>query len=211
MTQVSAIDVNRKATYNAVKIQVNNPQANIANGFKTSPEDNGTYNAVTIEVNNPKIQAGKKHHHGIYDYPCAECMVTSELAPIHAVSLPKLPVYQTTNFINNKTLINAELGQKNSSKEIEKAIVEKNAMPEVETLVIEKTVTVPLPNLTTVEEQKLNPDKKVSFNGRTSSFNTSYFCWYFLPMGYMMCHLENNNSGKHYVPSRMYEDYKKIA
>lgn len=59
--------------------------------------------------------------------------------------------------------------------------------------------------------QKLNPDKKVSFNGRTSSFNTSYFCWNFLPMGYMMCHLENNNSGKHYVPSRMYEDYKKIA
>ena len=59
--------------------------------------------------------------------------------------------------------------------------------------------------------QKLNPDKKVSFNGRTSAFNTSYFCWNFLPLGYMMCHLKNNNSGKHYVPSRMYEDYKKIA
>ena len=59
--------------------------------------------------------------------------------------------------------------------------------------------------------QKLNPDKKVSFNGRTSAFNTSYFCWNFLPMGYMMCHLENNNSGKHYVPSRMYDDYRKIA
>lgn len=59
--------------------------------------------------------------------------------------------------------------------------------------------------------QKLNPDKKVSFNGRTSAFNTSYFCWNFLPMGYMMAHLEHNNSGKNYVPSRMYYDYRKIA
>lgn len=59
--------------------------------------------------------------------------------------------------------------------------------------------------------QKLNPDKKVSFNGRTSAFNTSYFCWNFLPMGYMMAHLEHNNSGKNFVPSRMYDDYRKIA
>lgn len=59
--------------------------------------------------------------------------------------------------------------------------------------------------------QKLNPDKKVSFNGNTSSFNTSYFCWKFLPRDYMMCHLENNNSGKHYIPSRMYEDFKRVA
>ena len=54
--------------------------------------------------------------------------------------------------------------------------------------------------------QKLNPDKKVSFNGATSSFNTAYFCWNFLPRDYMMCHLEHNNSGKHFTPSRMYED-----
>ena len=54
--------------------------------------------------------------------------------------------------------------------------------------------------------QKLNPDKKVSFNGKGSSFNTAYFCWKFLPFDYIMCHLEHNNSGKHYVPSRMYED-----
>lgn len=154
MTQVSAIDINRSATYNAVKIQVNNPQTNISDGFKLSPEDNGTYNAVAIEINNPKVQAGKKHNHGIYNYPCADCMVTSDLAPIHAVSLPKLPVYQTTNFINNRTLINAELGQKNSSKEIEETIKENKTMPEVESIVIEKTVTVPLPNVTTVEEQK---------------------------------------------------------
>ena len=54
--------------------------------------------------------------------------------------------------------------------------------------------------------QKLTPDKKVSFNGKTSSFNTAYFCWNFLPRDNMYCHLENNNSGRHFVPSRMYED-----
>ncbi len=59
--------------------------------------------------------------------------------------------------------------------------------------------------------QKLNPDKKVSFNGRTSSFNTAYFCWNFLPRDYMTCHLEHNNSGRHYVPSRMWEDYHAAA
>ena len=59
--------------------------------------------------------------------------------------------------------------------------------------------------------QKLNPDKKVSFNGRTSSFNTAYYCWNMLPRDLMHCHLEHNNTGKHYVPSRMYEDLKEVA
>ena len=54
--------------------------------------------------------------------------------------------------------------------------------------------------------QKLNPDKKVSFDGNTPSFNTAYFCWNFLPRDYIMCHLEHNNSGKHYIPSRMWND-----
>ena len=54
--------------------------------------------------------------------------------------------------------------------------------------------------------QKLTPDKKVSFNGKTSSFNTAYFCWNFLPRDNMYCHLVHNNSGKHYTPSRMHEE-----
>lgn len=54
--------------------------------------------------------------------------------------------------------------------------------------------------------QKLNPDKKVSFDGNIPSFNTAYFCLGILPRDYMVCHLEHNNSGKHFVPSRMYED-----
>lgn len=48
-------------------------------------------------------------------------------------------------------------------------------------------------------------DKKVSFNGNTSSFNTSYFCNKMLPKGIIFHHLEHNNSGKHYVASNMYE------
>ena len=51
--------------------------------------------------------------------------------------------------------------------------------------------------------QRLVPDKKVSFNGSTSSFNTCYFCYNLLPRDNMYCHLENNNSGKYFIPSRM--------
>jgi hypothetical protein len=48
-------------------------------------------------------------------------------------------------------------------------------------------------------------DKKVSFNGNTSSFNTSYFCNKMLPQGIIFSHLEHNNSGKNYIPSKMYK------
>lgn len=51
--------------------------------------------------------------------------------------------------------------------------------------------------------QLLIVDKKVSFNGNTASFNNSYFCYKMLPKDLMFAHLENNNGGKHFVPSRM--------
>jgi hypothetical protein len=54
--------------------------------------------------------------------------------------------------------------------------------------------------------QLLIVDKKVSFDGNTSSFNTSYFCNKFLPKDLMFRHLENNNSNKHYIPSSMYKN-----
>ena len=47
-------------------------------------------------------------------------------------------------------------------------------------------------------------DKKVSFDGNTASFNTSYFCNKMLPQKLIFKHLEHNNSGKNYIPSRMY-------
>jgi len=54
--------------------------------------------------------------------------------------------------------------------------------------------------------QLLIVDKKVSFDGNTSSFNNSYFCSKFLPRDLMFVHLDHNNSGKNYKPSRMYGD-----
>jgi len=53
--------------------------------------------------------------------------------------------------------------------------------------------------------QLLIVDKKVSFDGNTSSFNNSYFCSKFLPKDLMFRHLEHNNSGKNYTKSNMYK------
>ena len=47
-------------------------------------------------------------------------------------------------------------------------------------------------------------DKKVSFDGKTPSFNTSYFCNKMLPEKLRFVHLEHNNTNKNFVPSRMY-------
>ena len=46
-------------------------------------------------------------------------------------------------------------------------------------------------------------DKKVSFDGNTASFNTSYFCNKMLPYQLVFHHLEHNNTGKNFVESRM--------
>ncbi len=54
--------------------------------------------------------------------------------------------------------------------------------------------------------QLLIVDKKVSFDGNTASFNNSYFCWNMLPKGIVFEHLENNNSKKNFVGSRMHDD-----
>ena len=177
MTHIPAIDANRainskSATYNAVKIQINDPKTNIPDGFKTSPEDNSVYNAVAIEVNRPAVEAGKKHKHhhchNIYDYPCAECPVTSDMAPIHPVKVPNLPVmpvaYQTTNFINNRTLINAELEFENKPQATDSVKTNNKPIQDAEIVILEEIVAVPEPNLTTTEEEKTTP-KEITFNG----------------------------------------------
>lgn len=46
-------------------------------------------------------------------------------------------------------------------------------------------------------------DKKVSFDGNTASFNTSYFCRNILPKQLMFYHLEHNNTKDKFVGSRM--------
>jgi len=49
-------------------------------------------------------------------------------------------------------------------------------------------------------------DKKVSFDGNTSSFNSSFFCKGVLPRELIFCSLEHNNSNKFYMASRMHTD-----
>lgn len=58
--------------------------------------------------------------------------------------------------------------------------------------------------------QLLIPDKKVSFDGNTASFNNSYFCNKILPKDLMFVHLEHNNTKNNYVPSRMYKDIENL-
>lgn len=53
------------------------------------------------------------------------------------------------------------------------------------------------------EFQLLLVDKKVSFDGNTSSFNSSYFCSNLLPKQIIVEHLEHNNTGNNFVKSRM--------
>jgi hypothetical protein len=46
-------------------------------------------------------------------------------------------------------------------------------------------------------------DKKVSFDGNTSSFNCSYFSDGILPKGNTFYHLPHNNTRKNFKPSGM--------
>ena len=57
--------------------------------------------------------------------------------------------------------------------------------------------------------QLLIVDKKVSFDGNTTSFNNSYFCWNMLPKGIVFEHLANNNSKSHFVPGCMHNTKKR--
>lgn len=51
--------------------------------------------------------------------------------------------------------------------------------------------------------QLLMFDKKVSYDGNTASFNTSYFCSDLLPKQIITESLDNNNSRRHFKPSTM--------
>lgn len=53
--------------------------------------------------------------------------------------------------------------------------------------------------------QLIIPDKRISFNGNPSSFNSAYFCYNFTKKDLQFCHLPHCNSGKNYTPSRMYK------
>jgi hypothetical protein len=53
------------------------------------------------------------------------------------------------------------------------------------------------------ELQLLIVNKKVSFNGRTASFNNSYFCRNVLSRDLIFVPIAHNNAGRYYTSSRM--------
>lgn len=57
--------------------------------------------------------------------------------------------------------------------------------------------------------QLLIVDKKVSFDGNTASFNTSYFCREILSQQLIFEHLEHNNTGVKFIGSRMMRNEEK--
>lgn len=187
MTQVSGVDIYKKvpANYNAVKIQINNPTTSIPEGFKPMEGDNGIYNAVNIEVNKPTVDV--KKNSSIYNYP-----ENNEIIPFEHVIMPNLelprptytPMYQT--FINNKTLVSAEIELempekvtlKNDAEGVKnteiKAEDKKTSQIADKTTYTKKYVSVPEPNFVEIAEAKNIQDIKepaiqpLSFKGNTN-------------------------------------------
>ena len=241
MSQISAInksEINfKQATYNAVKIQINKPQANISDCV--NEEDNGIYNAISIEVNEPKINKGEKHCNHFYEYPNSENPVTADLAQIHKINLPKLPVptttYQTTNIINNRTLINAKLGlskavkPENNKKVKEQADTEniikaeKSVIPtpeenstkpaEEKVVIIEETIIVPEPNISKIEDQKINKaaEKAPSFKAEVPRTVEIIPSVDIKPSVDIPLTLKNLSSSNFDVQAQQMEDLAKIA
>lgn len=189
MTHIPAVDANRMlpnkpANYNAVKIQINDPKTIIPEGYEKNPNDNNIYNGVDLVINRPTVEYVTKP---VYSYPQAEepvgyGMIYSQKMLDYPI-LP--PTYQTTNFVNNRTFINAEI-------EVEGADLSKKSEPElvgnpqtddkvlvredvvliesipVEDVEVEELSVVPQPELTTLEEQKADAiDSSLSFHGLT--------------------------------------------
>ena len=89
MTTIYPVNaVNLNATYNAVKVQVNDPKTIIPEGYKGNLDDNGVYNATNIEINRPTVEVKKDT---TYDYPEAYEIVTFDKAQILPVVVPSLP------------------------------------------------------------------------------------------------------------------------
>lgn len=89
--------INPNATYNAVKVQVNDPRTIIPEGYKGNINDNGVYNATNIEINRPTVEVQKDT---TYDYPEAYEIVTFDKAQILPVVVPSLPAEKVESIEN---------------------------------------------------------------------------------------------------------------
>ena len=174
MTIINGINgyTNSPANYNAVKIKIDEPVTNIPEGFKPSSNDRGIYNAVDLEITRPAIN--------VYKEPVTNSITadSSYTYPINGLNMnlskmPMLPVAYMTNYIHNRTLVNAEFDYDN-----ENAVANTNSeenMPEVVeiTEIVEFTevpeeepeVEVPAPNYTTIEAEKMASEIEPAFHG----------------------------------------------
>jgi hypothetical protein len=57
--------------------------------------------------------------------------------------------------------------------------------------------------------QLLSFDRRISYDGNPTAFMSVYFCYKFLENDLIFEKLTNNNSGRFYIPSKMYE--KKVS
>lgn len=141
ISPISPISFNdNKSVYNAVKIKIDSPSADIPADFD-GLGDNVEFNAVNLEVSKPSLN--------VYSYPdCVDCITSDKYAgyiPSGGAAFIQLPppnAYQT-NLINNRTFINAEFEVRDNKNK-------KSA----------DMAVVPEPNFTTVEDEK-----NISFNG----------------------------------------------
>ncbi len=127
MSQCQAVCPSQNV-YNAVKIKINNPKANIPNELKVS-DDGFEFNAVSLEINNPEVKQKQ-----LYSYPKYDGIVPYDMANVVSSEISVIPVAYKTSFINNRTYITADI----DPKELPAA----------------KTSNVPEPNLTTIENEK---------------------------------------------------------
>ena len=110
MSQVSSVNATQPSAYfNAVKIKISEPKANLPESLNTL-NANGEFNAVNIELDKPEL--GVKQS-SLYDYPVSEEMVTyAQLYPsVGVIALP-----ETTEEISDEVL--AEAGVDNVESEI---------------------------------------------------------------------------------------------
>ncbi len=151
MTYILPVGVNKpNASYNAVKIQVNNPQTNLPEEFKGAPD--GVFNAVNIEVNDPSVNIRKQPP--AYEYPVCDRVVTYDLIACPNCEIPAIPVAYQTNLYNFDTEIEFECDCDECKAKKEDA----NNVEEIE----ENTTSIPEPNITTTEAEKA---ANISFNG----------------------------------------------
>ena len=166
MTIVNGINGYAKmpANYNAVKIKIDNPVTNIPEGFKPSSDDSGIYNAVDLEINRPAVNVYKPSTApSTAEYPINGLNM-------HIPNFSTVPVAYMTNYIHNRTMVNAEFEFENKNEvgnDSEPVIedVEAEELSETVDLVDEEEVVVPEPNFTTVEAEKEEALSDIVFHG----------------------------------------------